>query len=80
MTTAPEPDGIVWRLSSYTYENGACVEVGWRTSSYSYGNGNCVEVAPAPDAVLVRDSKDRTGPALTVPAVAWHAFLTTITR
>jgi hypothetical protein len=47
----------------------------WRTSSYSGTSGNCVEVAPAPDAVLVRDSKDRTGPTLTVPITAWHAFL-----
>ncbi|MGQ0778644.1 MAG: DUF397 domain-containing protein [Pseudonocardiales bacterium] len=77
---ASEPDGIVWRTSSYTFGNGACVEVGWRTSSYTYGNGACVEVAPTPDGVLVRDTKDRTGPALTVPTPAWHAFLTTVTR
>ena len=61
--TALEPDGIVWRTSSYTYSSGACVEV-----------------APAPDRVLVRDSKDRGGPALTVPTAAWRAFLTTVTR
>jgi uncharacterized protein DUF397 len=58
---APEPDGIVWR-----------------TSSYSGPNGDCVEVAPAPQGVLVRDSKDRTGPALAVPTPAWRAFLTTV--
>ncbi len=78
--TAPEPDGIVWHTSSYSYDSGGCVEVGWRTSSYSYDSGNCVEVAPAPDGVLVRDSKDRRGPTLTVPTAAWRAFLTTITR
>ena len=78
--TAPEPDGIVWRTSSYTYDSGACVEVGWRTSSYSLESGNCVEVAPAPDGVLVRDTKDRDGPALSVPAAVWRAFLTTVTR
>jgi Domain of unknown function (DUF397) len=78
MMTAPEPDGIVWHTSSYSSNGGACVEVGWRTSSYSGTNGNCVEVAPAPDDVLVRDSKDRTGPALTVPTPAWQAFLTTL--
>ena len=32
----------------------------WHTSSYSVGNGDCVQVAPAPGAVLVRDSKDPT--------------------
>ncbi|MGH3907651.1 MAG: DUF397 domain-containing protein [Pseudonocardiaceae bacterium] len=52
----------------------------WHISSYSAGNGDCVEVATAPDAVLVRDSKDRDGPALTVPASAWKAFLHTATR
>ena len=52
----------------------------WRTSSYSQGGTACVEVAPAPDAVLVRDSKDRDGPTLSVPTAAWRAFLTTLTR
>ncbi|MGH3865017.1 MAG: DUF397 domain-containing protein [Pseudonocardiaceae bacterium] len=50
----------------------------WRTSSYSYESGDCVEVAPGPDAVLVRDSKNRPGPALTVPPTAWQTFLTTL--
>ena len=77
--TALELGGIVWHTSSYSLESGNCVEVGWRTSSYSYDSGACVEVAPAPDGVLVRDSKDRGGPALTVPTTAWRAFLTTVT-
>ncbi|MGH3526200.1 MAG: DUF397 domain-containing protein, partial [Pseudonocardiaceae bacterium] len=80
MMPAPEPDRIVWHTSSYSNGATACVEVGWRTSSYSNGAAACVEVAPAPDAVLVRDSKNRTGPALTVPTPAWQAFLTTLTR
>jgi hypothetical protein len=79
MMTALELGGIVWRTSSYSYDSGGCVEVGWRTSSYSHGAAACVEVAPAPDGVLVRDSKDRGGPALTVPTTAWRAFLTTVT-
>jgi Domain of unknown function (DUF397) len=61
--TASEPDGIVWR-----------------TSSYSTDEGSCVQVAPAPDRVLVRDSKDPDGPALAVPTPAWRALLTTVTR
>ena len=39
----------------------------WHTSSYSAGHGDCVEVASTPERVLVRDSKDPQGPALTVP-------------
>ncbi|MGH3889770.1 MAG: DUF397 domain-containing protein, partial [Pseudonocardiaceae bacterium] len=60
--TAPEPDGIVWQKSSYSCNNGGCVEVGWRTSSYSINEG-CVQVASAPQGVLVRDSKNPGGPA-----------------
>ena len=46
----------------------------WRKSSYS-GNGgqNCVEVA-AKDAVLVRDTTDRTGVTLSVSREAWANF------
>ena len=52
----------------------------WRTSSYSAGHGDCVEIAPVPDGVLVRDSKDRDGRALSVPTTAWRSFLITVTR
>jgi hypothetical protein len=52
----------------------------WRTSSYSAESGGCVEVAPAPERVLVRDSKDPDGPALAFPTSAWRTFLTTLTR
>ncbi|MGQ0778290.1 MAG: DUF397 domain-containing protein [Pseudonocardiales bacterium] len=77
--TAPELDSIVWHTSSYSGNGSACIEIGWRRSSYSSNGGACVEVAPAPQGVLVRDSKDRTGPALTVPIPAWHTFLATLT-
>jgi uncharacterized protein DUF397 len=52
----------------------------WHTSSYSAHGGTCVQVAPAPDRVRVRDSKNPYGPALAVPVAAWRAFLTTATR
>jgi hypothetical protein len=77
--TAPGPDGIVWHASSYSNGGSACVEVGWRTSSYSSNGGDCVEVALTLGGVLVRDSKDRDGPVLTVPAPTWHAFLAALT-
>jgi Domain of unknown function (DUF397) len=50
----------------------------WRTSSYSGGNGDCVQVAPAPDHVQLRDSKNSNGPALTIPIPAWRSFLTVL--
>lgn len=48
----------------------------WRTSSYSNGTGGaCVEVADLPDAVMVRDTKDRTRAAVRYTATAWRAFI-----
>lgn len=53
--------------------------VAWRVSSRSgSGGANCVEAGPILDGsarVAVRDSKDRSGPALVFPAAAWEAFL-----
>ncbi|MEO7196184.1 MAG: DUF397 domain-containing protein [Pseudonocardiaceae bacterium] len=77
--TVPEPAGIIWRTSSYSGEGGDCVQVGWRTSSYSGSGSACVQVAPAPDGVLVRDSKNPEGPALALPPATWRAFLHTLT-
>ncbi|MFI7433363.1 DUF397 domain-containing protein [Micromonospora haikouensis] len=53
----------------------------WRTSSRSNSTGgNCVEVAGnLPGVVVVRDSKDRTGPVLAFAPTAWGAFLTRFT-
>jgi hypothetical protein len=54
------------------------MESNWRKSSYSGDNGGaCVEVATA-QAVLVRDTTDRSGPVVTFTADAWQAFLTAI--
>lgn len=47
----------------------------WRMSSYTQGNGACVEVARGEQAVGVRDSKHRTGPALLVQPAAFTALL-----
>jgi hypothetical protein len=48
----------------------------WRKASYSGNSGNCVEVADATRVVLVRDTKDREGGTLAVPADVWQAFTT----
>jgi Domain of unknown function (DUF397) len=51
----------------------------WRKSTYSSANGGeCVELASAQGAVLVRDTTDRDGFTLTVPAGTWMAFLATM--
>ncbi|MFJ4792340.1 MULTISPECIES: DUF397 domain-containing protein [Streptomycetaceae] len=51
-------------------------ELAWFKSSYSSGEGGeCVEVAEATSAVLVRDSKDKSGPSLTFSPAAWEAFV-----
>ena len=67
-----------WRKSSYSDNGGAgCVEVGaWRKSSFSgNGAGSCVEVGGMVSGVLVRDTTDRAGAVLTIPASAWRALL-----
>ncbi|WBB95147.1 MULTISPECIES: DUF397 domain-containing protein [unclassified Solwaraspora] len=51
----------------------------WFTSSRSANNGDCVECAVLPDAVAVRDSKDRTGPTLHFSADQWITFVTQLT-
>ncbi|MFF9893883.1 DUF397 domain-containing protein, partial [Streptomyces albidoflavus] len=48
-------------------------------SSYSANGGDCVEVAanlaPTHGLVPVRDSKNPSGPVLTVPAAAFSSFV-----
>lgn len=51
----------------------------WRKSSFSEsGNPQCVEVAPATDAVGVRDTKDRERGHLAVSRTAWAAFIRSV--
>ncbi|WP_404948737.1 DUF397 domain-containing protein [Streptomyces sp. ARC14] len=54
----------------------------WVKSSYSDNGGSCVEWAPrtatATGIVPVRDSKDTTGPVLSIPAAAFATFVTGI--
>ncbi|GAA4035692.1 hypothetical protein GCM10022247_71690 [Allokutzneria multivorans] len=48
----------------------------WRKSSRSNGSGNeCVEIGFARTRVLIRDSKNPDGPALTFGPAAWNRFL-----
>lgn len=51
---------LSWRKSSYSGNNGACVEV----------------AVPGQDSIAVRDSKDPEGPRLSFPSQVWSAFVT----
>ena len=47
----------------------------WRKASYSSnGGGSCVEAGNFPGAILVRDTTDRDGAVLSIPAEAWQTF------
>src|SRR5712664_2534154 len=47
----------------------------WRKASYSSNGGaECVEVAGHDSRVLVRDTKNRTGPTLRFTPDAWRRF------
>lgn len=47
----------------------------FRKSSFSQSGNYCVEVAFSDDDIFVRDSKDRSGPALKFTSAEWQAFL-----
>ncbi|MFD8807133.1 DUF397 domain-containing protein [Streptomyces sp. NPDC059597] len=48
----------------------------WFKSSYSSNDGpDCVEVALTPATIHIRDSKNKHGAHLAVPATAWTDFL-----
>ncbi|WP_405424983.1 DUF397 domain-containing protein [Streptomyces erythrochromogenes] len=75
METQTNLTGALWRKSSYSGGTGGeCVEcapldgAAWRTASYSGGTGGPCQVA-------VRDSKNPDGPAFTVGAAAFAAFV-----
>ncbi|MEV8334733.1 DUF397 domain-containing protein [Streptomyces niveus] len=71
------PPQLEWFKSSYSTGNGGeCLEIAWRKSTHSSGGGGeCVEVAPTPTHVHIRDSKQPSGPMLTVGPDAWAGFV-----
>ncbi|MEU5990579.1 DUF397 domain-containing protein [Spirillospora sp. NPDC047418] len=54
----------------------------WQKSSYSGGSAtsDCVELGRSPRAVGVRDSKDPTGPRITLPVECFRRLAADIKR
>jgi hypothetical protein len=53
----------------------------WRKSSYSgNGGGDCAEVGDDTRRVIVRDTKDRTGPRIAFRPAAWRRFTEQLKR
>ena len=51
------------------------IKLSWRTSSYTgNGGGNCVEVGDTTRMIIIRDTKDHSGPVLRFSPAAWHRF------
>ena len=79
-----EFSGGLWRKSSFSTDQAACVEIAypdWRKSSFSSETSSCVEIAyPAAEPTVgIRDSKNPTGGHLTLPHTALHHLTHTIT-
>lgn len=58
-------------------ESNTCVEVGFKKATFSGDANGCVEVncRHEYDQILVRDSKDQTGPVLAFNREEWTAFI-----
>jgi len=50
----------------------------WRKSTYSDASNVCVEAACAGAVVAVRDSKNPTGPTLTLPVYSFTTLLRSV--
>ena len=59
-------------------QGSTAVGITWRKSSRSAAAGHCVEVATGTGVVLVRDSKDVSGPVLRFGAPQWSEFVTAV--
>ncbi|MET9478965.1 DUF397 domain-containing protein [Streptomyces sp. NPDC006638] len=71
-----------WRKSSFSGDQGNCVEVAdgvsGRLAGVADGVSGRVRDAPVTPVTLVRDSKSPAGPRLAFSAGAWASFLMTV--
>jgi hypothetical protein len=55
------------------------MESTWRKSTYSDANGGqCVETGSDSGVIVVRDTTNRDGATLSIPADAWRTFTRTL--
>ena len=64
---------VEW-LRSNRCDTGTCIEVAVNKAARCE-SGSCVEVGIDAGEVLIRDSKDPTGPVLRFTQAEWHAFV-----
>ncbi|QKW08033.1 DUF397 domain-containing protein [Streptomyces sp. NA04227] len=55
--------------------NASAIDTQWVKSSHSGGDSNCVEIGEYGAEVVVRDSKNPTGPALVFDPAAVQVFV-----
>lgn len=79
-----KPDGV-FRKSSFSADNGNCVEVAlnldddWVKSSFSSFDGNCLQIRRRFLTVAVRDSKaGDDGDVLHFSPAAWREFVDSV--
>ena len=64
---------LPWRKSTYSGENGGCVEIATLPGNRAESDG--VQVTTRTRAVALRDSKNPAGPILMFTPEDWRAFL-----
>jgi Domain of unknown function (DUF397) len=70
----PDLSRIAWRTSSYSGANGSCVEVAPFAGAALDSAAVTAGMESSRGGIAVRDSKNRSGPALVFTARQWRTF------
>jgi hypothetical protein len=70
----PDLSRIAWRTSSYSGANGSCVEVAPLAGAALDSAAVTAGMESSRGEIAVRDSKNRSGPALVFTARQWRTF------
>jgi Domain of unknown function (DUF397) len=75
---SPDLSRVAWRKSSHSGANGSCVEVapvpGAALDGTALDSTALTSTGSPPGMIAVRDSKNRSGPALVFTARQWRTF------